>query len=177
MQSGLQQGCNNACNETYNPYCIKGCQKAFEAYKENIIDSLGNVEPPTILEYQKEAYSVILTFKKKYLSLLSRQFPQVPVNVTLLAQRIPDYLDEKTDWFEVQYEDLGLKESEFVWNVTALRPYTQYHFKVEFQLSTELGSFWTQPTLVVRTKHGGIPSKPSFLSVELVSLGSLMTSK
>ena len=170
MKTNLSN-CNKVCNETYNPNCIQGCKQAYKTYKESIIEALGNVEPPRILEQQKEAYSVRLTFSKKPLHLLSEKFPKIHTQVKLLAQRIPDYKEiDSPEWFEVHYDDLKLKNSQFEWNVTSLRPYTQYHFKVEFELSEELGSFATQPTLIVRTKHGGYPSKPSGLSVELVSI-------
>ena len=94
-----------------------------------------------------------------------------PIGVELLAQRIPQYQDEETaSWFTAQYEDLSKPNSEkHQWLVTALRPYTKYHFKVIFDISPDLTPFETQTSLVVLTKPGGKPSKPILHKVEQVS--------
>ena len=52
--------------------------------------------------------------------------------VELLAQRIPQYETEVTAWFQAQYEDLSLPNSEkYEWLVSSLRPYSKYHFKAQ----------------------------------------------
>ena len=55
--------------------------------------------------------------------------------------------------------------------MSALRPYTNYQFKVIFEFSKDLHGIETQPSLIVRTKAdlNIAPSRPTLKKVEQVS--------
>ena len=93
----------------------------------------------------------------------------------VLAQRIPDFNESSTMWFKVHHKDVRPDSDDsqmYHWNVTNLRAYTKYHFRVLFDLSGPLvdlnGGFKSQPSLVARTQPGGTPSKPILHKVEQV---------
>ena len=88
-----------------------------------------------------------------------------------MVQRIPDYAEEETEWFEAQIEDLDPKNSDsFRWKVSALRPFTTYHFKIVLNFSSDLQGIETQPSLPIRTKADPdvAPSKPILYEIEQV---------
>jgi hypothetical protein len=93
--------------------------------------------------------------------------------LSLWVQRVPEFENESTEWFEAQYEDLSFSADESQhhrWLVSALRSYTKYHFKVVFTLSADFQGFETQPSLTVRTLPGGSSSAPIIHGVQQVSL-------
>ena len=133
-----------------------------------IIEILGNVEPPNIEKDQIGQFSVGLTFSKIYENLVRKNFPQIPeVKVYVLAQRISEFQDQENFWFKTQLSEKNGGDF-YEWKISSLRPFTRYHFKVVFEISRDL-KFETQPSLKVRTKAGGKPSKPLFLKVEQVN--------
>ena len=88
-----------------------------------------------------------------------------------MVQRIPDYAEEETEWFEAQIEELDPKNSDsFRWKVSALRPFTTYHFKIVLDFSSDLQGIETQPSLKIRTKvdPNVAPSRPILYEIEQV---------
>ena len=123
------------------------------------------------LKNQKQFY-----FKKTFLSVFQFSFQQTNffliTDTLLLVQRIPDYAEEETEWFEAQIEDLDPKNSDsFRWKVSALRPFTTYHFKIVLNFSSDLQGIETQPSLPIRTKADPdvAPSKPILYEIEQVN--------
>ena len=114
---------------------------------------------------------------KSFLSVFQFSFQQTKkfffliTDTLLLVQRIPDYAEEETEWFEAQIEDLVPKNSDsFRWKVSALRPFTTYHFKIVLNFSSDLQGIETQPSLPIRTKADPdvAPSKPILYEIEQV---------
>ena len=78
MILGLNVGCRQACNQTFQekPVCYHGCLKSSQKFKETAIEELGNVSPPHIKT--STSFSQDLEFSKVYLEKLRTAFPDVP---------------------------------------------------------------------------------------------------
>ena len=92
-------------------------------------------------------------------------------DLTLWAQRIPEFNSKGEEWFEAQFEDQTPANTEtYLWLVSGLRPFTKYRFKVVFGFSTDLSGIETQPSLIISTRPDPNipPSKPILHKVEQV---------
>ena len=97
-------------------------------------------------------------------------------DLTLWAQRIPEFNTKGEEWFEAQFEDLTPDNTEsHLWLVSGLRPFTKYRFKVLFGISADLSGIETQPSLTISTRPDSNipPSKPILYKVEQVIISRL----
>ncbi|XP_069131795.1 proto-oncogene tyrosine-protein kinase ROS-like isoform X3 [Argopecten irradians] len=145
---GLESSCQQACSESLveRQYCMKGCNTALGIYTRNIEATWSSLPAPELKHGSKTHSSLVLHWAGP-----------IHPNVTYYIQsRITDF---NSDW-EI-YNESSLESGGYV-NITGLRPYVTYKFKILLVI-TPAHMNATPESEEITTSPFGAPSSPPYI--------------